>query len=89
MHSHQMRKYDISESTIQALYYDIVCNKVIIRACIMDSEMPYFLVWSLLSDIVLCILLLSSSHSGRHIYDYEKSHWTCYLCTCSNDIHCV
>ena len=26
---------------IQALHYDIVCNKVIIRACIMDSEMPY------------------------------------------------
>ena len=25
---------------IQALYYDIVGNKVIIRACIMDSELP-------------------------------------------------
>ena len=23
------------------IHYDIVCNKVIIRACIMDSEMPY------------------------------------------------
>ena len=27
---------------IQALYYDIVCNKVIIRACIMDSEIIVF-----------------------------------------------
>ena len=36
--SDQTRKYGISESMIQALYYDIVCNKVIIRACIMDSE---------------------------------------------------
>ena len=35
---------------IQALYYDIVYNKVIIRACIMDLEMPYFLVWSLSSS---------------------------------------
>ena len=26
------------------IYYGIVCNKVIIRACIMDSAMPYFLV---------------------------------------------
>ena len=26
--------------TKKALHYDIVCNKVIIRACIMDSEMP-------------------------------------------------
>ena len=42
MHSDQMRKYGISESMIQALYYDIVVNKVIIRACIMHSEMPYF-----------------------------------------------
>ena len=25
---------------IQALYYDIVGNKAIIRACIMDSELP-------------------------------------------------
>ena len=40
--SDEMRKYGISESMIQALHYDIVCNKVIIRACIMDSEMPYF-----------------------------------------------
>ena len=36
--SDQTRKYGISESMIQALYYDIVCNKVIIRACIMESE---------------------------------------------------
>ena len=35
---------------ILALHYDIVCNKVIIRACIMDSEMLYFLVWSLSSS---------------------------------------
>ena len=40
---------------IQALHYDIVCNKVIIRACIMDSEMPYFLVWSL-SSSAWCIM---------------------------------
>ena len=40
---------NISESMIPALYYDI-CNKVIIRACIMESEMPYFLVWSLSSS---------------------------------------
>ena len=40
--SDQTRKYGISESMIQALYYDIACNKVIIRACIMESEMPYF-----------------------------------------------
>ena len=33
MYSDQMRKYGISESMIQALYYDIVGNKVIIRAC--------------------------------------------------------
>ena len=38
----QMRKYGISESMIQALYYDIVGKKVIIKACIMDSEMSYF-----------------------------------------------
>ena len=36
MHSDQMRKCGFSESMIQALYYDIVGNKVIIRACIMD-----------------------------------------------------
>ena len=40
----QVKKYGISVSMIQALYYDIVGNKVIIRACIMDSEMPCFLV---------------------------------------------
>ena len=34
MPSDQTRKYGISESMIQALYYDIVGNKVIIRACI-------------------------------------------------------
>ena len=32
MHSDQMRKYGISESIIEALYYDTVGNKVIIRA---------------------------------------------------------
>ena len=47
MHSDQTKKYGISESIIQALYYDIVGNKIIIRACIMDSEMPYFFVWSI------------------------------------------
>ena len=40
--SDQTKKYGISESMIQALYYDIVCNNVIIRACIMESEMPSF-----------------------------------------------
>ena len=69
MHSHQMRKYDISESTIQALYYDILCNKVIIRACVMDSEMPYFLVWSLLSDIILCIYTAA----------VKLTQWTTYI----------
>ena len=39
MHSDQMRKYGISESMIQTLYYDIVGNKVIKRACIMDSAL--------------------------------------------------
>ena len=47
---------------IQALYYDIVCNKVIIRSCIIDSEMPYFLVWSL-SSSAWCIMLGCSSDS--------------------------
>ena len=34
---------------LQALYYYFVANKVIRRACIIviDSEMPYFLIWSL------------------------------------------
>ena len=41
MYSDQMRKYGISESMIQALYEDVVGNKVIINACIMDSEIPY------------------------------------------------
>ena len=36
MHSDQKRKYGITKSMIQALYYDIVGNKVIIGACIMD-----------------------------------------------------
>ena len=40
MHSDQMHS-DLSP------YYNFVANYVIIRACIMDSEMPYFLVWSL------------------------------------------
>ena len=44
MYSYQMRKYGISESMIQVLYYEIVGNKVIIRACTMDSKMPYFLI---------------------------------------------
>ena len=44
MYSDQVRKYGISVSMIQALYYDIVVNKVIIMACIMDPEMPYFFI---------------------------------------------
>ena len=40
---------------IQALYYDIFCNKLIIRACIMESEIPYFLVLSL-SSSAWCIM---------------------------------
>ena len=65
MHNDQTRKYGISESRIQALYYDIVGNKVIIRACIMDSEVPYFLVWSLcikrlVNHAVCCIILFLS-----------------------------
>ena len=44
---------------------DIVCNKVIMRACIMDSEMPYFLVWPLCIKClvhlaVYCIILVLS-----------------------------
>ena len=44
---------------------DIVGNKVIIRACIMDSEMPYFFVWSLcikrlVHHAVYCIILVLS-----------------------------
>ena len=73
MHSDQMRKYGISESMIQALYYDIVGNKVIIRACIMHSEMPYFLIWSLcikrlVHHAVYCISLscLLSFLCNRH-----------------------
>ena len=49
MHSDQTRKYGISEFKIQALIMtlcDFVGNKVIIRACILNSEMPYFLVFS-------------------------------------------
>ena len=41
------KREDVSRKTKGvegALHCDIVCNKVIIRACIMDSEMPYFLV---------------------------------------------
>ena len=41
---------DSDQVIIQTLYYDIFCNKVIIRACIMDSEMPHFLIWSLSSS---------------------------------------
>ena len=58
MHSDHVRKYGFSESMIQALYYDIVGmiqalyydivgNKPVIKACIMDSEIPYFLISSL------------------------------------------
>ena len=45
--SDKIIKYGISESIIKGLYYDIVGNKIIIRTCIMDSEMPYFLEWNL------------------------------------------
>ena len=38
----QTKKYGITESMIQALHYDIVCNKAIIRACIIDSEIYHF-----------------------------------------------
>ena len=50
--SDQTKKYGI---LIQALHYDIICNKAIIRACIMDSEMPYFLILSL-SSSAWCIM---------------------------------
>ena len=39
MHSDQMRKDGIS--IVQALYYDIVGNKVIIKACVMVSVDHY------------------------------------------------
>ena len=46
MHSDQIM-YGISDSMIQALYYDIrtyvVGTKVIIRDCIMDLEMPHII----------------------------------------------
>ena len=66
MHSDQkviMRKYGISESMIQALYKDIVGNNFIIRAYIMDSEMPYFFIWSLciqhlVHHAVYCIIIV-------------------------------
>ena len=48
------------------------------------------------------VVLVSSSPSGHRpvciaavkltqwtIYDYEKSHWTCYFGTCRSDIRCV
>ena len=65
MHSDQTRKYGILESMIQALYYDIVGNKVKIRAGIMDSEISYFLVWSLcikhlMHHVVYYIILVLS-----------------------------
>ena len=44
MHSDKTRKYAMSESIILYKpynYYDIVGNKVIIKACILDSEIPY------------------------------------------------
>ena len=37
MYSDQMRKYGICWSMMQALYYDIFGNKVIIRACSMEA----------------------------------------------------
>ena len=69
MHSDQMRKYGISESTIQALYYDIAGNKVIIRACIMYSEMPYFLsegysTWSVCLSVCLSMTILYRLRGG-------------------------
>ena len=54
-------KRESMASLIQALHYDIVCNKVIIRACIMDSEMPYFLVlWNVIttSCVLTSIIIL-------------------------------
>ena len=47
MHSDQMGKDGISESIIQALITTLLPNMLYDRACIMDSEIPYFLVWSL------------------------------------------
>ena len=35
---------------IQAQYYNIVCNKVIIRDCIMDSEMLYNYMYMFLNE---------------------------------------
>ena len=42
MHRDQMRKYGISASIKQALYYDIIGNEVIIRACIIDAIIIIF-----------------------------------------------
>ena len=47
MQSDKIIKYGISKSIINGLYYNIVGNKIIIRTCIMDSEMPYLLEWNL------------------------------------------
>ena len=61
MHSDQTRKYGISESIIQALIMTLLPTMV----CIMDSEMPYVLVWSLCikrleHHAVYCIILVLS-----------------------------
>ena len=59
--SDQTRKYGISDPQYKPFITTyIVCNKVIIRACIMDSEMPYFLVDKFGSRVIYDLDLLPS-----------------------------
>ena len=89
----QTRKYGISVSMIQALHYDIVVNKVIIRACIMDPEMPYFFInfshytssaWCIMRYIVNPGLVSCPFYAIRIIIPYliyEVLHLLVMLCS--------
>ena len=44
MHSDQIRKYGISEFIIQAVIMTSLPTMPKYRACMMESEMPYFLI---------------------------------------------
>ena len=89
----QTRKYGISVSMIQALHYDVVINKVIIRACIMDPEMPYFFInfshytssaWCIMRYIVYPGLVSCPFYAIRIIIPYqiyEVLHLLVMLCS--------
>ena len=89
----QTRMYGISVSMIQALHYDVVVNKVIIRACIMDPEMPYFFInfshytssaWCIMRYIVHPGLVSCPFYAIRIIIPYqiyEVLHLLVMLCS--------